>query len=50
MTNWARAIAMVAALGAWSGQTGTLTYTVDGVSVTKQIQRLVFGSPQTQCY
>ena len=32
-----------------SGNTGTLTYTVNGVSVTKNIQREVFSSPTTQC-
>lgn len=31
------------------GNAATLTYTVDGVSVTKQIQRNVFGMPKTQC-
>lgn len=32
-----------------SGNTGTLTYTVNGIAVTKSIQREVFGSPTTQC-
>ena len=31
------------------GVTGTLTYSVDGVSVTKPIQRQVFGATQTLC-
>src|SRR6185437_12268822 len=31
------------------GNTGTLTYTVDGVSVTKSIQRQVFGALRAQC-
>ncbi|MGZ5649649.1 MAG: trypsin-like peptidase domain-containing protein [Usitatibacter sp.] len=31
------------------GNAATLTYTVNGVSVTKQIQRDVFGMPRTQC-
>jgi lysyl endopeptidase len=31
------------------GNAATLTYTVNGVSVTKQIQRNVFGMPKTQC-
>ena len=31
------------------GNTGTMTYDVDGVHVTKQIQRQVFSSPKTQC-
>lgn len=33
-----------------TGQNGTLSYTVDGVSVTKTIQRQVFGTQQTQCH
>jgi hypothetical protein len=32
-----------------SGKAGTLTYTVNGVQVTKSIQREVFSSPTTQC-
>ena len=32
-----------------SGNAGTLSYTVNGVSVTKSIQREVFASPTTQC-
>jgi hypothetical protein len=32
-----------------SGNAGTLTYTVNGAQVTKQIQREVFSSPTTQC-
>jgi lysyl endopeptidase len=32
-----------------NGNAATLTYTVNGVSVTKQIQRTVFGMPKTQC-
>ena len=32
-----------------SGNAGTLTYTVNGVPVTKAIQREVFASPATQC-
>ena len=32
-----------------SGNTGTLTYTVNGIAVTKSIQREVFASPTTQC-
>jgi lysyl endopeptidase len=32
-----------------SGNAGTLTYSVNGVQVTKQIQREVFSSPTTQC-
>jgi lysyl endopeptidase len=32
-----------------SGNAGTLTYSVNGVQVTKQIQRQVFSSPTTQC-
>jgi len=31
------------------GNTGTLTYTVNGVSVTKSIQRQVFGNLRTDC-
>jgi hypothetical protein len=31
------------------GNSAILTYTVDGVSVTKQIQRNTFGMPRTQC-
>jgi lysyl endopeptidase len=31
------------------GNTGTLTYTVDGTSVTKSIQRQVFGDLRTDC-
>lgn len=31
------------------GNAGTMTYSVDGVSVTKQIQRQVFQNPKTQC-
>jgi len=31
------------------GNTGTMTYTVDGVQVVKQIQRQVFSTPKTQC-
>ncbi len=33
-----------------NGSSATLTYTVDGVAVTKQIQRQVFGAQQTQCH
>ncbi len=32
-----------------SGNAGTLTYSVNGVTVTKSIQRQVFSSPTTQC-
>ncbi|HQW39481.1 MAG TPA: hypothetical protein PLO00_12210, partial [Usitatibacteraceae bacterium] len=32
-----------------SGNRATLTYTLDGVTVTKSIQRQVFASPATQC-
>ena len=32
-----------------SGNAGTLTYTVNGIQVTKSIQREVFSSPTTQC-
>jgi len=32
-----------------TGNTGTLAYTVNGIAVTKSIQRQVFGSPTTQC-
>ncbi len=32
-----------------TGNAGTLAYTVDGVSVTKAIQRQVFSTPKTQC-
>jgi hypothetical protein len=32
-----------------SGKAGTLTYTVNGIQVTKSIQREVFSSPTTQC-
>lgn len=32
------------------GVTGTLAYSVDGVSVTKPIQRQVFGTTQTICH
>jgi hypothetical protein len=32
-----------------SGNAGTLAYSVNGVQVTKQIQRQVFSSPTTQC-
>ena len=31
------------------GNSGTLSYTVDGVTVTKTIERQVFASPATQC-
>ena len=31
------------------GNTGTMTYTVNGVQVTKAIQRQVFSNPKTQC-
>lgn len=31
------------------GNTGTMTYTVNGVQVTKSIQRQVFSNPKTQC-
>jgi hypothetical protein len=31
------------------GNAGTMTYTVNGVSVTKQIERLVFDVLKTQC-
>jgi hypothetical protein len=31
------------------GNTGTLTYTVNGTSVTKSIQRQVFGALRTDC-
>jgi len=32
-----------------SGNTGTMTFSVDGSSVTKSIQRQVFSNPTTQC-
>jgi lysyl endopeptidase len=32
-----------------SGNSGTMTYTVDGVSVTKSIQRQTFGTPLPLC-
>ena len=32
-----------------SGNAGTLNYTVNGISVTKAIQREVFSTPTTQC-
>ena len=32
-----------------NGNTGTMTYGVDGVTVTKQIQRQVFSAPATKC-
>jgi len=32
-----------------SGNAGTLAYTVNGIQVTKSIQREVFSSPTTQC-
>ena len=32
-----------------NGNSGFMTYTVDGVSVTKQITRQVFSIPKTQC-
>ena len=32
-----------------AGNIGTLSYTLDGVSVSKPIQRQVFASPATQC-
>jgi hypothetical protein len=32
-----------------SGNTGTMTYSVNGSTVTKSIQRQVFSSPTTQC-
>jgi hypothetical protein len=32
-----------------NGNAGTMTYTVDGVQVVKQIQRQVFSTPKTQC-
>ena len=31
------------------GNSGTLSYTLDGVTVTKAIQRQVFATPATQC-
>ena len=31
------------------GDSATLTYTVNGVAVTRQIQRYVFGMPKTLC-
>ena len=31
------------------GNTGTMTYTIDGVPVTKQIKRQTFAIPMTQC-
>ena len=31
------------------GNAATLSYTVNGVAVTKQITRQVFGIPATQC-
>ncbi len=31
------------------GNAATLTYTVGGVTVQKQIARQVFGTPATQC-
>lgn len=33
-----------------TGSNATLTYSVDGVNVTKQIQRQVFGTQPTQCH
>jgi len=32
-----------------NGNSATMTYTVDGVTVVKQIQRQVFGTVKTQC-
>jgi hypothetical protein len=32
------------------GNAGTLTYTLNGVLVVKQIQRQVFGAPTTECF
>ena len=32
-----------------NGDSGTMTYTVDGISVAKQIKRQVFSVPKTQC-
>jgi hypothetical protein len=32
-----------------SGNAGTLTYTVNGTTVTKSIQRQVFGAQRTDC-
>ncbi len=32
-----------------NGNAGTMTYTIDGVPVTKQIKRQTFGIPMTQC-
>jgi hypothetical protein len=31
------------------GETGTLTYTVDGVQVTKSIRRTVLANPKPLC-
>ena len=45
-TNAAPARMSVAFTG---GNAATLTYTVDGVSVSKAIARQVFGIPATQC-
>ena len=36
-------------LGFANGNSGTLSYSVNGVQVTKSIQRQVFSSPTTQC-
>jgi hypothetical protein len=32
-----------------TGNSGTLSYTLDGVTVSRPIQRQVFASPATQC-
>jgi hypothetical protein len=31
------------------GNTGTMTYTIDGVAVVKQVKRQVFATPMTRC-
>ena len=32
-----------------NGNRGTMVYTINGISVTKQIERLAFGTPRTSC-
>jgi hypothetical protein len=32
-----------------NGNAGTMTYVVNGITVTKQIQRQVFSAPATKC-
>ncbi len=32
-----------------NGNDATLTYTVDGIPVTRRIRRQVFSSPRTRC-